>query len=70
MTSEQLSDLFTEARSNFTMLRADIPRGDCRVCKVKNVPLAQHWNDVGDLLECEACWIESWICFQLAEDEA
>lgn len=73
INAEKLSDLFTEARETFKHERynsTDIRK--CKACGAWVINVAQHWNDVGgvDTLECEMCWVESWICFNVSEDEA
>ena len=47
-------------------------RGTCVQCGVTNVPVQQHWNDVGGpgTEQCEMCWVDGIVWFWLNEQVA
>ena len=73
ISQENLSDLFTEARNEFSKEKynSTVSR-NCQACGACVHASAQSWNDVGGEYPgyCEACWVESWVCFQVGEMEA
>jgi hypothetical protein len=67
-TAEKISDMLDDARKEFKEYVGK--RGRCDGCKVEDVPRAVHWNDVGNVMCCEACWVDSIVSFWASEEEA
>lgn len=68
---EYIEQMLDTARNDFKEDAEQWDRGECLCCHMKDVPRAQHWNDVGGsgTLMCEGCYIQGIIYFWVSEDE-
>lgn len=68
-SAEDVATLIKDARARFKEEQTPETRSNCTQCHTENIPVEQHWNDVGgpDTVQCEMCWVDGIVWFWLNE---
>jgi hypothetical protein len=69
-SAEDVDGMFKQAILDFKEDSQNWDNGTCTLCNAENVPLAQHWNDVGGsgTLMCQICFTRGIIWFWMCEE--